>query len=61
MKREIIGLCKYPSPCCPGHDKWPNDTYSCTRSKNARSRDKKREHRFVRRKQKLACIAGSTG
>ncbi len=34
--------------CCPGHDKWPHDTYKSNRSKRARSRDKKREHKLAR-------------
>lgn len=51
MRREIKDIRgpKRLDPCCPGHDDWPNDTYKSRRSKRARSRDKGREHRFVRR------------
>ena len=48
MKREILNVTK-PGSCCPGHDKYPNDTYSSRRSKKARSRDKAKEHRHARR------------
>ena len=50
MKREILKhkLASAISGCCPGHDDWPNDTYSNNRSKKARSRDKAREHRTAR-------------
>lgn len=51
MRREIerIKLRKHVSGCCPGHDDFPIETYSSNRSKRARSRDKKKEHRFARR------------
>jgi hypothetical protein len=51
MKREIFLLIRVDQ-CCPGHDDWPNQTYKNNRSKRARSNDIKKEHRFVRRKQK---------
>ena len=50
MKREIslvAGALK-DSRCCPGHEMWPCETYANRRSKRARSRDKKREHRYAR-------------
>lgn len=54
MKREIIDVKGHKvCDCCPGHDQFPNDTYKNNRSVRARSRDIKREHRFVRRKVKL--------
>lgn len=34
--------------CCPGHDTFPDSTYNSRRSKKARSRDKKLEHRMAR-------------
>lgn len=57
MKREILKLklgCMIGG-CCPGHDVWPTETYKNRRSEKARSRDKGREHRYVRRvmKQRL--------
>lgn len=51
MKREIKDL-KRITPCCPGHDDWPSETYNSRRSKAARSRDKAKEHRYVRRMKK---------
>lgn len=54
MKREIISMMGHSvCNCCPGHDQFPNDTYKNNRSKRARSRDIKVEHRFVRRKVKM--------
>jgi len=52
VKRQILEIEPHPSDCCPGHDKWPNETYRNRRSKKARSRDKKKEHRYVRRMSK---------
>jgi len=51
MKREYkdIHLLKQLNWCCPGHDTYPCDTYRNNKSKRARSRDKKKEHRYVRR------------
>lgn len=51
MKREILNLVK-TYPCCPGHDKFPCETYSSNRSKRARARDIKKEHQVVRRIQR---------
>lgn len=49
MKREVDQIYEHHhSVCCPGHDKFPKETYSSRRSKKARSRDKKKEHKFVR-------------
>lgn len=48
MKREVEQLKVLGYPCCPGHDMWPTDTYSSNRSKRARSRDKKKEHKYAR-------------
>ena len=49
MKRDIY----FAKPslierCCPGHDTFPTETYNNRRSKKARSRDKKLEHRMAR-------------
>jgi hypothetical protein len=51
MKREIFTFQQGHNitGCCPGHDTWPNDTYRSNRSKRARARDIKKEHRYVRR------------
>lgn len=48
MKREILNHKRLP-PCCPGHDKYPCETYKNSRSKRARSRSMAKEHRLVRR------------
>lgn len=50
MKREILQHKRYKhvSGCCPGHDSFPDDHYNSRRSFHARSRDKKREHRYAR-------------
>lgn len=49
MKRELLDITHYKSGCCPGHDIFSSDTYNNNRSKRAKSRDKKKEHRYVRR------------
>ncbi|EBQ4063370.1 hypothetical protein BA096_01305 [Salmonella enterica] len=51
MKREINDVTN-PGHCCPGHDTYPADTFSSKRSKHARARDIKKEHRHVRRVKK---------
>lgn len=38
--------------CCPGHDKYPSESYCNNRSKRAHSRDTKVMHRAERRRQK---------
>lgn len=50
MRRDILVTkrIKDISGCCPGHDQWPVETYGSRRSKRARSRDKKLEHRVAR-------------
>ncbi len=48
MRREIITAGVFPGWCCPGHDKYPNETYRSRRSKKARTRDKKAEHQHAR-------------
>lgn len=54
MRRELFTykMAKYVSGCCPGHDDFPCETYSSRRSKRARSRDIKKEHRYVRKLQR---------
>lgn len=51
MKREITDV-YYPGYCCPGHDDYPGDTYRNRRSKKARSKGIKKEHRHARRVKK---------
>ena len=48
MKREIHKYVKYASGCCPGHDKYPDDSYKNNRSKRARAKGKTSEHKRVR-------------
>ncbi len=48
MKRELKQLQPFQDECCPGHDTWPTETYKSNRSKRARARDKKKEHKYVR-------------
>ena len=48
MKREILNYRRGDSGFCPGHDKFPTETYSSRRSKKARSRDRKIENQVVR-------------
>lgn len=48
MKREILKHKRHVNDCCPGHDTFPNETYTSRRSKHARARDKKLEHQVAR-------------
>lgn len=48
MKRELKQLKPKQNECCPGHDASPNDTYRNNRSKRARAKAKKLEHKYVR-------------
>lgn len=48
MKREILNCKSLGRPCCPGHDKFPSDTYVSNRSKRARAKHIKTEHQVVR-------------
>ncbi len=48
MKRELKCIQPKQYECCPGHDDWPCDSYKNRRSKRARSRDKKKEHKLAR-------------
>lgn len=50
MTRE--GVDRKDSGCCPGHDKFPDQTYGNRRSERARSRLKKVEHQRARRRAK---------
>jgi len=43
---------KYDQCCCPGHDKYPCDTYENNRSKRAQTRDTAKAHRAERRRVK---------
>jgi hypothetical protein len=43
--------------CCPGHDKFPRETYRNRRSKRAHTRDTKTAHRIERRNTRLATKA----
>jgi hypothetical protein len=51
MKRQILDSkrARDISGCCPGHDTYPVETYRGRLSKIARARDKKKEHRYIRR------------
>lgn len=51
MKREITDVL-HPGYCCPGHDKYPSDTYRSRRSKKQRRVYKCKEHRHARRVKK---------
>jgi len=50
MKREILNYKRGIdiNGCCPGHDDWPDETYRNRNSKRARSKDKQKEHQYVR-------------
>lgn len=38
--------------CCPGHDKFPPDTYNSRRSKHARQKAKRCAHKRARARQR---------
>ena len=43
---------KHDQDCCPGHSRFPKDSYNNRRSKKAQTRDTKIAHRKERRKTK---------
>lgn len=49
---RAYGVCRKDRGCCPGHDKFPWDTYESNRSKRAHSRDTKIAHRIARARAK---------
>lgn len=48
MKREITDVYR-PGRCCPGHDKYPCESYKSRRSTKQRAECIKKEHRHARR------------
>lgn len=44
---------KYDQDCCPGHSRFPVDTYRNRRSKRAQTRDTKIAHRLERARVKV--------
>lgn len=46
------GVTRRDRGCCPGHDKYPRDTYNSRRSKKARSRDKQVSHQVARSRER---------
>lgn len=42
------GVDRKDAGCCPGHDKFPAETYSTSRSKHAQTRDTKIAHQRAR-------------
>lgn len=44
------GIHPHDCGCCPGHDKFPSETYRNRRSKKAHTRDTKIAHRAERRR-----------
>lgn len=44
--------------CCPGHDKFPGDTYATKTSKHARARDKQAMHQIARARAKAEINSG---
>ena len=46
------GVKRKDKGCCPGHDKFPKDSYNNKRSKKAHAKAKKKAHKRGRREQK---------
>ena len=45
---RAYGVRRQDRGCCPGHDKFPWDTYRSRRSKKAQTRDTKLAHQIAR-------------
>jgi len=45
---RAYGVDRKDSGCCPGHDKFPPDTYANRRSKKARAKSKRISHKRER-------------
>lgn len=41
---KAYGVKRKDKGCCPGHDKFPSDSYNSSRSKKARSKSKQDSH-----------------
>lgn len=50
------GVDRSDAGCCPGHDKFPSDTYSTSRSKRAQARDTKLAHGRARARSRAEII-----
>lgn len=48
MKRQIFQFHRGGCSCCPGHDNYPGESYKNRRSKKARVKGKKIEHKYAR-------------
>jgi hypothetical protein len=49
---RAYGVEKKDAWCCPGHDKFPSQTYANNRSKRAQTRDTKIAHQVARSRAK---------
>jgi hypothetical protein len=56
MKREVLTYNRLLCGCCPGHDQYPGDTYKNRRSKKARAKGKKAEHKLARTLRKRSMV-----
>lgn len=45
---KAYGVDRKDRGCCPGHDKFPSDSYNSTRSKKCRARMKRIAHKRAR-------------
>ncbi|MEO5368369.1 MAG: hypothetical protein H7831_18830 [Magnetococcus sp. WYHC-3] len=51
---RAYGVRRKDRGCCPGHDKFPNDTYKSRRSKKARAKASQFAHGIARARIKTA-------
>ena len=51
---KAYGVDRKDQGCCPGHDKFPPDTYSSRRSKKAHKASKRIAHKRARARNKQA-------
>lgn len=50
---QAYGVKRKDSWCCPGHDKFPSETYRNRRSKKAHTRDTKLAHQIARARERM--------
>ena len=56
---KAYGVKRRDRGCCPGHDKFPADSYRNRRSKRARAKSKRLAHKAARARERAMVFAGT--
>ena len=55
---NAYGVKRKDCGCCPGHDKFPRDSYRSRRSKRARAKSKRLSHKVARARERALVFGG---